>query len=177
MFRLTMILETHRLTLQPFTLEDLDTLVELHANPEVNRHFSPTGAWSKEITKDKLERFIAHQQTHGYSKMKVLLKDGTFIGRAGFLIYPETGETELGYCFKREYWYKGYATEVSQALVPWIFDTTALNHIIAFAAVENLASRNVLEKIGMTFTDSRPINNTLHAFYKLAREEVARASS
>jgi Acetyltransferase (GNAT) domain len=32
------------------------------------------------------------------------------------------GETELGYSFKREYWGKGYATEVSQTLVKWIFE-------------------------------------------------------
>jgi [ribosomal protein S5]-alanine N-acetyltransferase len=172
-----MILETPRLTLQPFTLEDLDDLTQLHADAEVNRYLFPTGSWSREITEDKLKRFISTQKTYGYSKQKVTLKDGTFVGHAGLLIWPETGETELGYTFKREHWRKGYATEVSRALVRWIFETTELNHIIAFAVVENTASRKVLEKIGMTFTDSRPINNTLHAFYKLAREEVARASS
>jgi [ribosomal protein S5]-alanine N-acetyltransferase len=167
-----MTLETPRLTLQPFTLEDLDNLTDLHADAEVNHYLSPTGAWSREITKDKLERFIAHQETCGYSKMKVTLKNGTFIGRAGFLIYPKTGETELGYCFKREYWGKGYATEVSQALVKWIFETTELAHIIGFAAEENVASRNVLEKIGMTFTDVRLVKEIPFAFYRLARAEL-----
>jgi [ribosomal protein S5]-alanine N-acetyltransferase len=104
--------------------------------------------------------------------MKGSLKDGTFMGRAGFLIWPETGETELGYCFKREYWGKGYATEVSQALVKWIFETTKLNHIIGFAAEENIASRKVLERVGMTLTDVRKIKEISFAFYRLAREEA-----
>jgi RimJ/RimL family protein N-acetyltransferase len=53
---------------------------------------------------------------------------------------------------------------------------TELNYIIAFAAVENIASRKVLEKIGMTFNDIRLVNAVPHAFYKLASEEVARVA-
>jgi RimJ/RimL family protein N-acetyltransferase len=51
--------------------------------------------------------------------------------------------------------------------VKWIFEATNLEHIIAFAALENVASRNVLEKMG--FTDMRLVNNISHAFYKLTR--------
>jgi [ribosomal protein S5]-alanine N-acetyltransferase len=163
-----------RLSLQPFRLEDLDSLMQLHSDPEVNRFYKLQGTWPEEFVKKCLTGFIKDQETLGYSKFKVSHKDGTFLGRAGFSLWEETDETELGYCFKREHWGNGYATEVSQALVRWIFDTTdpESEYIIAFAAVENIASRNVLEKIGMNFTDSRSVNNTPHAFYKLAREAV-----
>jgi [ribosomal protein S5]-alanine N-acetyltransferase len=167
-----MMLETPRLTLQPFKLEDLDRLAELHADPEVNRFYKVQGAWPKELINEYLTGFITDHQTLGYSKFKVTLKDGTFIGRAGFSLWEETGETELGYSFKREHWGKGYATEASQELVRWIFETTDLGYIIAFAAVENVASRTVLEKIGMSFTDIRSVNTVPHAFYRLARAEV-----
>ncbi len=166
-------LETPRLILHPFTLEDLDHLANLHADPEVNRYLLPTGRWSREIIITKLKRFIAHQETHGYSKLKVSLKDGTFIGRAGFEVWEETGETELGYSFKREYWNQGYATEAAQTLVQWIFETTELNHVIAFAAEDNVGSRKVLEKIGMTFTDVRFVKEIPFAFYRLARGSIS----
>ncbi len=162
-------LETPRLTLQPFTLEDLDDLAELHANPEVNRFYKVQGAWPRELINEYLTGFINDQQTLGYSKFKITLKDGIFIGRAGFSLWEETGETEFGYSFKREYWSQGYATEVSRALVKWIFATTELSHIIGFAATENVASRKVLEKIGMTFTDIRLVKEIPFAFYRLAR--------
>jgi [ribosomal protein S5]-alanine N-acetyltransferase len=167
-----MTLETPRLTLQPFTLEDLDHLADLHADPEVNRFYKVQGAWSRELVSEYLTGFINDHQTLGYSKFKVTLKDRTFIGRAGFSLWEETGETELGYSFKREQWGKGYATEVSRELVRWIFEATDLEYIIAFAVVENVASRKVLEKIGMTFTDIRSVNTVPHAFYRLAREEM-----
>jgi [ribosomal protein S5]-alanine N-acetyltransferase len=166
-----MTLETPRLLLQSFTLNDSDDLMQLHADPEVNRYLLPTGAWSKEITMTKLKRFIAHQETYGYSKLKVSLKDGTFIGRAGFELWEETKETELGYSFKREYWNQGYATEAARALVRRIFEITDLEHVISFAAEENVASRKVLENIGMAFTDTRLVNDISFVFYKLAREK------
>jgi [ribosomal protein S5]-alanine N-acetyltransferase len=165
-------LETPRLTLQPFTLEDLDDLAHLHADAEVNRYLFPTGSWSREVTEDKLKRFISDYKTYGYSKLKVTLKDGIFVGHAGFLIWPETLETELGYCFKREYWGKGHATEVSRALVKWIFEATELDHVIALAAEENKASRNVSEKISTTFTDVRLVREIPFAFYRLTRAEL-----
>lgn len=166
-----MILETPRLILQPFTLDDFDDLMQLHSNPEVNRFFKIQEAWPEEFVKKCLTGFIKDQETLGYSKLKVLLKDGAFIGRAGFSLWEETGETELGYSFKLKHWGKGYASEVSRKLVQWIFETTDLEYIIAFAAVENVASRKVLEKIGMSFTDIRSVNTIPHAFYKLARDQ------
>jgi [ribosomal protein S5]-alanine N-acetyltransferase len=162
-------LETPRLILQPFTPSDLDDLVQLHADPEVNRYLRLQGAWPKALVEHYLKRFIEDQKTLGYSKWRVTLKDGTFIGRAGFSRWEETGESELGYSFKREYWGQGYATEVARALLQWIFTTTELEHVIAFAAEENIASRKVLEKVGMTFTDIRPVKEIPFAFYKVAR--------
>jgi [ribosomal protein S5]-alanine N-acetyltransferase len=104
-------LETPRLTLQPFTLDDFNDLVQLHADPEVNRFFKLRGSWPEEFVQKCLTGFIKDQKTLGYSKLKVTLKDGTFIGRAGFSLWEETGETELGYSFKRDYRGKGYATK------------------------------------------------------------------
>jgi [ribosomal protein S5]-alanine N-acetyltransferase len=168
-----MTLETPRLILQPFTLEDLADLVQLHADPEVNRYFNLREAWPKAFVEQKLKGFIADQKTLGYSKLKVTLKNGIFIGRAGFSLWEETGETELGYSFKREHWGKGYATEAAQALVHWIVATTELEYVIGFAAVEHVASRKVLEKIGMTLTTVRMKKEMPFAFYKLTREKVA----
>jgi [ribosomal protein S5]-alanine N-acetyltransferase len=162
-------LETPRLFIKSFTLDDLEDFVQLHADPEVNRYLLPTGIWPKDYSEKRLKDFIALEQTHGYSRFKVSLKDGTFIGRAGFSIWEETGEAELGYSFKREYWGKGYATEVSHTLVQWIFETTDLEHLIGLAQVEHTASRKVLENIGMTFTDIRLFETFPYAFYKLAR--------
>jgi [ribosomal protein S5]-alanine N-acetyltransferase len=162
-------LETSRLRLQPFTLEDLEYLLDLHSDPKVNQYLTTQGVWSKELAKQKLDGFIHEQRTLGYSKFKVTLKDGTFIGRAGFSLWEETGETELGYSLKAEFWGKGYATEAAQKLIDWIFETTNLSHIIAFSFSENTSSQKVLEKLGMSFVENRLVDGFYLAFYRMTR--------
>jgi RimJ/RimL family protein N-acetyltransferase len=80
-------IETRRLILRPFTASDLDDFVQLHADPEVNCYFNLQGAWPRELIEQHLKRFIEDQKTLGYSKLKVMLKDETFIGRAGFSLW------------------------------------------------------------------------------------------
>lgn len=164
-----MTLKTPRLFVQSFTPDDLEDFVQLHCDPEVKRYLLPTGAWWREYSEHKLQDFIELEKARGYSRFKVSLKDGTFIGRSGFLVWEETEEIELGFCFRTQHWGKGYATEVSTALAKWIFDTTHLAYIIGLAQVENKASRKVLENVGMIFTEIRPFQEIPYAFYKLAR--------
>jgi hypothetical protein len=51
-------LETPRLSLQPFTLEDLDSLMQLHSDLEVNRFYKLQGTWPEEFVKKCLTGFI-----------------------------------------------------------------------------------------------------------------------
>jgi [ribosomal protein S5]-alanine N-acetyltransferase len=162
-----MTLEPPRLILQPFTEGDLELLLELHSDPSVNQHLMQQGVWDRNFVKQNLTDYISEYKTLGYSKFKVSLKDGTFIGRAGFSLWELTGETELGYSFKQEFWNKGYATEASQKLISWIFENTNLAYVIAFAFIDNIPSQKVLEKIGMSFVENRVVDKVELAFYKI----------
>jgi [ribosomal protein S5]-alanine N-acetyltransferase len=167
-----MMIETERLILHSLSFADLDNFAALYSDPEVNRYLSSKNGLTREQSGDRLKQFIIHQEAHGYGRFAVSLRDGTFVGNAGFLVWEETGETELGYLLKRSAWGKGYATEVATALIKWIFEATNLSHVIAFAEEENVASRKVLEKTGMTFTDIRLVKEIPFAFYALARDQA-----
>ena len=155
----------------PLTLEDFPALEAIYSDPEVMRFLSEDGKpWPTERLRQRLQGWISDQQRLGYSKWKVCLRSsGQMIGRAGFGIFEETGETELGYSFAKAFWGHGYATECASAALDWIFAHTNLSHVIAFAAVENLGSRRVLEKIGMEFSEIRPWKGTPNAFYRCSR--------
>ncbi|MEM9735792.1 MAG: GNAT family N-acetyltransferase [Pseudomonadota bacterium] len=58
------------------------------------------------------------------------------------------GDIEIGYCFKRAAWGRGYATEACQRLVRFAFEETPLTEIVASFYDEHAASRNVLRKAG-----------------------------
>ena len=128
--------------------------------------------WPPAVLQKRLEDWINDQKTLGYSKWKVCLRSsGETIGRAGFGIFAETGETELGYSFAKDFWGQGYATEAATEALRWIFEHTNLSHVIAFAAVENVGSRRVLEKIGMEFSHLGLWKGKPNAFYRYARPE------
>ena len=161
------IVTTERLRLFPWDAEDFPLLAELHADPEVQRFLEAgESVWDETVLRSKFAGFRADYAKHGWTKFKTFDAQGRFVGRAGFGLFDETGELELGYSFKRAYWGQGYATEAASALLTWIYEVRPLDHVIGFAVADHWASRRVLEKIGMMFTHVRDLNGIPNAFYR-----------
>ena len=66
-------------------------------------------------------------------------------------ILEETGEDEIGYRLKREYWGKGMATEGGQGLIDYGREKLGITRFVAVADPDNEASRRVLEKLGLVY--------------------------
>ncbi len=148
-------LKTKRLNLRPFTAEDLPLLFSLHANDEVAKT-TIDGVQTLQQVKKHLEDFIAHQNKFGYSQWAVFESDtNKFAGRAGFTtraLNQEIGEqTEIRFAFLPEFWGKGYASEVAQALVYYGFKNLKLSVISAANGPTNEKSDRVLTKCGFKF--------------------------
>jgi [ribosomal protein S5]-alanine N-acetyltransferase len=69
----------------------------------------------------------------------------------------------LAFCFAREYWGKGLATEAGNAFVNLGFNQLALKRIVAVAEVGNSASIRVLEKLGFVCIETE---TGVRSFYK-----------
>ena len=67
--------------------------------------------------------------------------------------YLNTGG-EIGYLLSREYWGRGIMSEAVGLTAQYAFETLKLSRLVAFADIENKASRRVLEKLGMQQTDN-----------------------
>jgi ribosomal-protein-alanine N-acetyltransferase len=75
----------------------------------------------------------------------------TFIGLAGLTLSNDKFRLgEIYYKLNPIYWEKGYATEVSRALIKSGFEYFHLHKVEAGVAVQNVRSIKVLEKSGMT---------------------------
>ena len=148
------LLETKRLVLSGWTMDQVDDLVRLHGTVEIARYLSNDGLpWTRERARSALETWIGLFETRRLGKLRLRRKsDGAFIGRAGYGIYAPTGEPELGYALFAEHHGQGYATEAASALRDWIFRETDAPHFIGFADTRNAPSLTVLGKIGMTPT-------------------------
>ncbi len=148
------VLETERLRLTNWLPTHIGDLLALHGDPEVSRYLSADGQ-PEDLAQaeERLTLWARNFAEHRMGKLRATDKrTGEFVGRAGFGIYPPTGEPEIGYALLREHWGKGYAVEAASGLRDWIFRETDWDHFIGFADVRNAASLAVLERIGMTRT-------------------------
>jgi len=162
------ILATARLTFRPFTPADRALLEDLHRDPEVGRYMG--GVWTDERIAEALDRFVAEHALFGHAKWAAHLHDGTFAGRAGVSVWEPTGELELGYVLKPEFWGQGLATEAARAVADWAFANTDADHIIAFTDPQNFGSQRVLERIGMTRLADRDMGYAgLSAYFEMRR--------
>ncbi|WP_431166797.1 GNAT family N-acetyltransferase [Tenacibaculum halocynthiae] len=67
------------------------------------------------------------------------------IGLIGFLTNEEENR-ELGYRFRKDFWGRGYATEIAKKMIEYSFNVLKFEKITADVWVENIASNKILAK-------------------------------
>lgn len=144
-------LETERLTLRAFTLEDASDFERLIAPKEVTDgtlsfpHPVPEG-WGIERINRMFERFVSGE----HIEFAICTRDNSeLIGAIGLDITAKHKRGSLGYWLGVEFWGKGYATQAAIAVLNYGFGTLELHRIEAGHYPRNPASGRVLEKIGM----------------------------
>ena len=166
---MTQILKSKRLFCRLMTWEDYDNHVLLDTSPEVRKYF-PGGPSTPERIKEKMTANIKQIEKFGFGDYAIIDDKNDFIGRAGFGII-DNQEVELGFKLFPEFWGKGYSTEIALELLDWGFrnipsEFLPKNRILGFAHINNKASHNVLEKIGMTYFKTEDICGLPFKFYE-----------
>jgi len=148
-------LETGRLVLRRFTEADVDNLFDLDSDPEVMRFLNGGKPTPRDVIENEiLPRFPhSYERFAGYGYWPAIEKStGAFLGWFGF-VPPEGSSPDnvgLGYRLRKSAWGKGYATEGSRALIRKGFTELGVQRVFATTYQDNLASRRVMEKAGLT---------------------------
>lgn len=155
---INVLIESTRLLIRPFKEGDEEAMYTLNSNPVVQKYTGDRITKSVEEAKHILNNVVLKDyQTYGYGRLAVIYKpDNKLIGFTGLKYLPELPGTDLGYRFLPEYWGKGIATESALLSLDYGFNTLQLKKIVAFAEIENHASRAVLLKLGFTNTKIAP---------------------
>ena len=172
-----MFLETQRLTIKPSTLEDLDDLYAIQSDPDVMQYIGQ-GVRTRSEVSEWLAKAIAHHQKHGFSFCSVFEKESKqLIGQAGlqYLSYDEQQpDIEIGYRLKKQSWGKGYATELTKALIDWGFSNLPIDKLVAVINPANEKSRKVLEKAGMICVGEIEYFNHLVPKFEIYKNDAKR---
>lgn len=144
-------LETKRLRLRLFTLDDLQVMFKLCTDPDVIK-FADTAVKDMEEARQRLEKGpLSDYKKYGYGRFAVELKEtGKVIGFCGIKYLPEIDLPEVGYRYLKEYWGKGIGTEAAKACVEFARDDLKIKKLVALIIPENIASIRIAEKLGMT---------------------------
>ncbi len=175
-------IETERLVLRRWRDADRGPFARMNADPAVMAHFPAL------LTEAESERLIdnikAHFDRHGFGLWAAELRaTGEFIGFIGLSV-PRfeavfTPCVEIGWRLDAAHWGTGLATEGARAVVQYGFDVLRLDEIVSFTVPENVRSRHVMEKLGMSHDprddfdhpnlgEGHPLRR--HVLYRLRRQ-------
>ncbi|QDZ14883.1 GNAT family N-acetyltransferase [Humibacter ginsenosidimutans] len=152
-------LQTERLTLRPWTLDDTDFLFDLYSRWEVQRFLGrePRVMTDRADAVARAERLVAQNDpVHGIWAITdaetarpygaLLLKELPASG-ADVPLRP-SGETEIGWHLHPDAWGHGYASEAASRVLRHAFDN-GLDRVLAVTYPQNEASQRVALRIGM----------------------------
>jgi len=145
-------IETERLRMRHYALEDADELLRILSDPEFRRRLSPQTPPTRDMVVRGLGRIDEHWRLLGYGQWALELKgEGRLFGHCGLKYLVPTDEVELYYGADPAYWGRGLVTEAARAALRFSFGRAGLARVMAVTDKENKGSRRVMEKCGLRY--------------------------
>ena len=142
------ILETTRLTVRQYSMDDINYFFSLNSNAETMKYIRPVRSREEclKILGQIIENYAAHPKIGGWAAFEKETKN--YIGSLAIFPIAETEEIQIGYSFLPPYWGKGYATELTKAGINYYFKHHPFDELHAITSIPNIASQKVLLKCG-----------------------------
>ena len=168
-----MIIETERLMLREYSMDDFDALYEIMSDAETMQHYpapfdeARTGRW--------IEWNLENYARYGFGLWAVVLKEtGEFIGDCGITIQNIDGEMlpEIGYHIHKNHRRRGYAAEAARAVRDWVFQNTDYDTVYSYMKYTNVGSYSTAMANGMKKVKEYPDpKNTISYAFAITRDE------
>lgn len=157
-------LETRRLILTPWRVEDAEALYALASDPDIG----PMCGWepheSVEESREVIRSVFSAPETYAILGRESGTLLGSVVLKEPEEIFPEleaTRQRELGYWLGRPYWGRGIMPEAAQALLRHGFEDIKLAAVWCAHYVWNGQSRRVIEKCGFQYQFTKKTSNLL----------------
>lgn len=151
----TQILESERLILRPFTMEDAQAMFDNWAkDPEVTRYLTWQAYTSVDEAVETLSKWTGNYSRDNFYLWTICLKDQNNIPIGSIDIGSIDDHLQvagIGYCIGRAYWGQGITSEALRVMMTYLFEKIGFHRLIAKHHKDNLASGKVMEKVGMQY--------------------------
>jgi RimJ/RimL family protein N-acetyltransferase len=132
--------------------------------------------YARPFTRDEARAWICNNikryESDGFGLWAIVLKEsGEFVGDCGPVRRFVDGrdEVEIGWQVRRARWRQGIASEAGAACRDYAFGPLGLDRVISLIRPENIPSRGVAERVGMTI--EKEIDYKGFAHYVYVREQ------
>ncbi len=162
-------LTTPRLRLRLMSIDHLDFVAEMLGDKDV-MNFYPA-LYSRMEAAEWIERQVRRYRENGHGLWLVEnAHDGVPVGQVGLSMQDVDGVLipELGYLIHREFWRQGYAYEAASAVLEYAWNVQNYPKVVSLIRPENLPSRAVAKKLGMTESGNTLHHEILHLVYSIA---------
>ena len=166
-------IETGRLLLRNYTMEDFGALYEILSDPETMQHYP--APFDEERTRSWIQWNLDNYEKYGFGLWAAVLKEtGEFIGDCGITLQNIDGEIlpEIGYHIHKKYWRQGFAKEAARAVRDWFFRNTDYDAVWSYMKYTNIGSYSTALSVGMKKAKEYPDpKNTVSFAYTITRGE------
>jgi [ribosomal protein S5]-alanine N-acetyltransferase len=166
------VLETLRLILREFTPEDAGALARVISDPETMRFYA--APYDRRGVEEWIARNLRRYEQDAHGLWATDLKaTREMIGDCGITRQNVDGKLlpEIGYHLRRDMWGQGYATEAARACRDYGFAQLNFEFLISLVRPENMASRRVAERNGMTVWKETTRAGLKHLVYAVWRDQ------
>lgn len=161
--------KTKRCLLRELTVDDVDSLYELYADPAITEYMPSLFENPKE-EKEYTQNYIQYvYELYGYGIWGIFRREtNILIGRAG--LEEKEGEEglELGYMLGTSYQKKGYAYEVCKAILDYAQVQLGVHRVFSYVAEDNLPSVRLLRKLGFQKVKSKELHQEAYVCYEIS---------
>jgi [ribosomal protein S5]-alanine N-acetyltransferase len=161
------VIATERMFLCPAVVSDTNELHQIWIQPAVRKYLCDDLIWPLSQVQSMLEQSAIAFEEGRYGLWVAKLRDrNAIIGFTGFWPFFEPPEIQLVYGLASEHWGKGFATEMSSAMLNYGFETYGFETIRASTNAPNARSIAVMERLGLKFLKQLVIDGQELIFYE-----------
>ncbi len=165
------ILETARLRLRPFTLDDAAFARELVNDAAWLRYIGDRGVRTLDDARTYIGKTLTHYERHGFGAYVVELKaTGEAIGNCGLFKREGLPGVDIGFAFLERFRGQGYAFEAASATLALARARFGLKRIEAYTVPYNTDSIRLLEKLGLKYEATIRMPNDTEDVNRMAVE-------
>lgn len=165
-------IETERLRLRHYALEDAEEQLRILSDPEFRRHLRQQPLPTRDMVVIGFGRIDEHWRLLGYGQWALELKgDGRLVGHCGLKYLVPTDEVELYYGADPAYWGRGLVSEAARAALRYGFGRRGFARVMAVTDKDNKGSRRVMEKCGLRYERDDFYYGVPVVYYALNRED------